>query len=316
MDTDRDARERRSKMRVQEVAGDVESFGTLRRQVADLTMEFADFTVVVAIDRARNHEWFSPVVRYKYTRFFSHWAVLAISRLADSTRKVTSIPALLKTLYSLREEGELRRDRWVARIVGDPYWRKTAEAERRKLHKQLASGGGPTWSAIGTGEHGERLSEIWNELTGRERGANGRRDEMEEWILESARRPLEGRHVKTVLQWRHKNIAHQAMDHTRAGSAGFDVYPFLPLARAYWAVVNSAHRTLLLAEGVGLHELVPVPQFNVTERISGGILDSDRSEDIEERLQKHTLTWERRLRESETQWYEGLRVSRRSSFAN
>ena len=316
MDTDRDARERRLKDRVREIAGDAESLGTLRQQVSDLTMELADFAVVIAIDRASNGEWFSPAVRQKYARFFSNWAVLAISRLADLTSGVASVPALLKTLYSLREEGELRRDRWVARAVEDPDWRKTADVERRKIDEQLASGGGPAWFATGPGERGERLSEIWNDLTGRDKGADGRRDEMEEWILDSARRPIEGWHVKTVLQWRHKNIAHQDLDHTRAGSAGFDVYPFLPLARACWAVVNSAHRALLLAEGEGLHGLVPVPRFNITEGISGRILGSDRIEDIEERLRTHTLTLERWLRESETRWYEELRVFRRARVAN
>lgn len=311
MDTDRDARERRLNARVQELAGYVESPGTLRCQVADLTMEFVDFAVVIAIDRARNREWFSPVVRYKYLHFFSHWAVLAISRLADPTSGVTSIPALLRVLHSFRQEGELRRDRWVARVVEDPHWRKAATAERRKRHQQLlSSGGGPIWSKLGSGERGEQWSKIWNVLTGREKEANGREDEMEEWILDSARRPLDGWHVKTVLQWRHKNIAHQDIDRTRTGAAGFDVYPLLPLVRAYWAVVNAAHRTLLLADGEGLHNLVPVAQLNVTERISGDALDRDRIEGIEERLLKQTSRLECWLRESETRWCDELKVSR------
>ena len=204
----------------------------------------------------------------------------------------------------------MRRDRWVARAVEDPHWRKAAQAERRATHEQLASGTGPQWSTIGPGERGERLSETWNNLTGRDRGADGHQDEMEEWILDSTGKPLEGWHVKTVLQWRHKNIAHQDIDRTRAGSAGFDVYPILPLVRAYWAVVNAAHRALLFAEGAGLYDLMPVAQFNVTERISGGALDPDRIQDIEERLAKHTSKLECWLRASETSWYDELKLSR------
>lgn len=114
-----------------------------------------------------------------------------------------------------------------------------------------------------------------------------------------------------MLQWRHKNI-----EHTRAGSAGFDVYPILPLVRACLAVVNAAHRTLVLAEDARPHGLVLAPQFNVTERISGGVLDADRIEEIEEQLQKHTLKWERWPCESEKHWYEELKICRLGCFAN
>ena len=311
MDTDRDTREQRLKDRVQELAGDVESPGTLRYQVAELTQELLDFAVVIAVDGARNPEWFSPVVRYKYAHFFSHWAVLAISRLADPTSGVTSIPTLLRVLHSFRQEGELQRDRWVARVVEDPQWRKAAEAEKRERHEQLVSaGGGPVWFKPGPGELGERSSKLWNTLTGREDETDDRQDDMEQWILDSARRPLEGCHVKTVLKWRHQHIAHQDTGRTRDGAAGFDVYPMLSLVRAYWAVVNAAHRTLLLADGGGLHNLVPIAQFNVTERISGGALRPDAIKEIEEGLLQQTSQLECWLREAETRWCNELKLFR------
>ena len=298
--------------RIQELIGDVESLGTLRRQAADLSAEFGDYGVVIAIDQATNCEWMPGAVRYKYAHFFTHWAVLAIMKLADSHRNSTSIPVLLNRLRGMRDQGEMRRDRWVERIARISRWREARDAEEKeRLQRLIATGGGPLWSRFGPGEEAARLSEAWNLLTGRERGSDSRDDDVEDWIFESSVGSLKRPQVKAVRAWRDTAVAHQDMRQTRAGSAGYDVFPIWTLIRSYWAVMTALHRVLLLAEGLGLHGLLPTAQFSVTEQLSGGALDPATVEAIDERLARHSAQWDHVLRQTEQRWYQELNETRR-----
>ena len=301
--------ELRSKIR--ELVGDVQSIGTLRRQAADLGTQFGDYGVVMAIDKASDGEWMPLAVRYKYAHFFTHWAILATTRLADHSRQSTSIPALVNRLRSLRQEGEMRRDRWIERIVGITQWRKAQEAEKQEsIERLIAKCGGPIWVQCGPGEKAARLSEIWNNLTGHERERDGPNDEMDDWILDSAVQPLESPEVQVLRTWRDKNLAHQDMSQTQVGSAGYDVYPMRPLVRAYWVVMKAAHRALLLAEGTGLHGLYPIPGSSVTLELSGGKVDVRQTEIIDERLLVHSTKWDCLLKQAEQRWYRELKALR------
>ena len=312
MDEEYKQRQDELRARIQELIGNVESLGTLRRQAADLSAELGDYGVVIAIDQAKNCEWMPGAVRYKYAHFFTHWAVLAITKLVDSHRDTTSIPVLLNRLRGLRDQGEMRRDRWVERIARISCWRETRDAEEEeRLQQLIATRGGPTWSRIGPGEEAARLSEAWNLLTGRDRGSDGREDDVEDWIFESSVRSLKRPQVKAVRAWRDTAVAHQDMRQTRAGSAGYDVFPIWTLVRAYWAVMAALHRVLLLAEGTGLHGLFPTAQFSVTKELSGGVLDPATADAIDERLVLHSVRWDRLLRQSEQRWYLELNETRR-----
>ena len=312
MDRKTKARHEAVRSRIREVAGDVQSLGTLRRQVADLSVEFGDYGVVVAIDHTTNGQWMPAAMRYKHTQFFTHWAVLAITRLADPHGDSTSIPILVRRLRSLRKEGEMRRDRWVERIAEITGWRAARDAEERERFEQwMAAGGGPMWSCIGPGEQAARLSEVWNLLTGRERESDGRGDDVEDWILQSAIRPLEHPVFRAIREWRNTVVAHQDMRQTRAGDAGYDVFPIRLLVRAYWAVMKAAQRVLLLADGGGLHGLFPTPQFSVAQALSGGRLDPRETDLIDERLLAHSQRWDGLLRQAEQRWYRDLREARR-----
>ena len=312
MDREPNARQDELRLRIRELVGDVESLGTLRRQATDLSTEFGDYGVMVAIDHATNGEWLPPAVSYKYAHFFTHWAVLAITRLADPHRHSTSIPVLRNRLHGLREQGEMRRDRWIERIVGIAQWRGARDdEEQERFERLIVIGGGPIWSRIGPGEQAAQLNEVWNLVTGREQGSDGRGDEMEEWILESAVRPLEYPEVRAVREWRNTTVAHQDVKQTRAGTAGYDVFPIWSLVRAYWAVMKAAQRVLLLADGAGLHDLYPTPQFSVAQELSGGRLDTSETETVDERLLAHSLKWERLLRQAEQRWYRELSETRR-----
>ena len=206
----------------------------------------------------------------------------------------------------------MRRDRWVERIAGISRRREARDAEEtERLQRLIATGGGPLWSRIGPGEEAARLSETWNLLTGRERGSDGRGDDIEDWIFESSVRSLDRAQVKAVREWRDTTFAHQDMRQTRAGSAGYDVFPIWPLVRAFWAVMTALHRVLLLAEGTGLHGLVPTPQFSVVEELSGGALDHATVRAIDERLALHSVKWEHLLRQTEQRWYRKLSDTRR-----
>ena len=299
--------------RIRQLTGDVGSPGTLRRQIADLSTEFCDYGVVIAIDQATNGEWMPPAVRYKYAHFFTHWTILATMRLADPHRDGTSIPVLVKRLRSLRQQGEMSRDRWIERLVGVTQWRKAREAEEQeRLERLMANPGRTIWSPIGSGAKAARLNEVWNLLTGREKGTDGHDDVMEEWILDSAECPLKSPQVRAVQEWRDTTVAHQDMRQTRVGSTGYDVFPMRPLVRAYWAVLKAAHRVLLLAEGVGLHGLLPTPQFSVANELSGGKLAPRQTKIIDDRLMAHSLKWERLLQQTEQRWYDKLNQSRRT----
>jgi len=299
--------------RVRELVGDVATPGSLRRQAADLSVEMGDHGVLIAMDRATDGAWMPPAVRYKYQHFFTHWAVLAIMRLCDRDRHSTSVPALCSLLHTLRQEDGMTRDSWIEAMGGIREWRQAKEAEERDgLERHIAQGGGPVWVDPGPGD-GERsalLSEVWNRLTGRERGDDGGDENMEERILDSAERPLSHPSVGAIRDWRNKYVAHQDARRMRAGLTGFEVFPLLPLVRAYWAVMQAAHRVLLLAEGSGLHNLYPVPQFSVAEGLSAGRLDRDQRDNIEEDLMAHSARWERLLRDSEEGWYRELKALR------
>ena len=69
--------------RIQQIIGDVETLRTLRRRAADLSPEFGDYGVVIAIDQSMSGEWMPGAVKYKDAHFFTHWAVLTIMKLAD-----------------------------------------------------------------------------------------------------------------------------------------------------------------------------------------------------------------------------------------
>ena len=299
--------------RIQQIIGDVETLGTLRRQAADLSAELGDYGVVIAIDQSMSGEWIPGAVKYKYAHFFTHWAVLAIMKLADPHRDSTSIPILLKRACAVcATQGEMRRDRWVERIAGISRWREARDAEEKeRLQRLIATGGGPIWSQIGPGEEAARLNEAWNLLTGRERGSDSPDDDVEDWIFESSVRSLTRSQVQAVREWRDTAVAHQDIRRTRTGSAGYDVFPIWTLIRSYWAVITALHRVLLLAEGSGLHGLLPTAQFSVAEELSGGVLEPSTVEAIDERLALHSVKWERLLRQSEQRWYLELNETRR-----
>ena len=306
------ARKDEVRPRIRELVGDVGSPGTLRRQAADLSTEMGDHGVVMAIDRATDGEWMPAAVRYKYQHFFTHWTVLAITKFADRNPASTSIPALIDLLRRLQREGGMARDRWIEGMGGARQWRQAREAEEReRLERLLAEGGRPGWVEIGLGEKSARLSELWNRLTGREAGDDGGDDGMEEWILDSAARPLAGPSITVLRTWRNKIVAHQDLRHIRMGLAGYEVFPIAHLIRAYWAVMKAAHRALLLADGSGLHGLYPTPQFSIAHELSGGKLDRRHVVSIEERLMARAQRWERLLQQSEELWHLELSEWRR-----
>ena len=297
--------------RIRDLVGDVGTPGTLRRQAADLSTEMGDHGVVMAIDRATDGVWMPLAVRYKYQHFFTHWAVLAITRLGDRDPDSMSIPALTCLLRSLRREGGMARDSWIEGMGGIREWRQAKEAEERERFERLiAEGGEPAWVGIGPGGKSARLNDLWNRLTGRERGDDGGDDDMEDWILDSAERPLAHPSVAVIRKWRNKYVAHQDMRQMRMGLAGYEVFPIKPLVRAYWVVMMAAHRVLLLADGSGLHGLYPTPQFSIAKELSGGRLDRGQTDVIEEHLMAHSQKWERLLRQSEDGWYRELYESR------
>ena len=297
--------------RIRELVGDVETPGTLRRQAADLSADMGDHGVLMAIDRATDGAWMPPTVRYKYQHFFTHWAVLAIMRLGDRDRDSTSIPALTSLLRTLHQEGGMTRDSWIEAMGGIREWRQAKEAEEReRFERYFAQGGGAAWVDIGPGGKSALLNDIWNRLTGRERGDDGGDEDMEDWILDSAERPLAHPSVKAIRKWRNKYVAHQDARRMRRGMAGYEVFPMKPLVRAYWAVMMAAHRVLLLADGSGLHGLYPMPQFSIAKELSGGRLDRCQTDIIEERLMAHSQRWERLLQQSEEGWYRELKALR------
>ena len=299
------------RVRIRELVGDVETPGTLRRQAADLGAEMGDHGVLMAIDGATDGAWMPPAVRYKYQHFFTHWAVLAITRLADRNPGTMSIPALASLLRTLRQEGGMTRDSWIEAMGGIREWRQAKAAEEQeRLERFVAHGGGTGWVATGLGEKSARLNDVWNRLTGRERGDDGGDEDMEDWILESAERPLAHPSVEAIREWRNKYVAHQDARRMRAGLAGYEVFPLRPLVRAYWAVMMAAHRVLLLADGSGVHGLYPTPQFSIAEELSGGKLDRGQTGVIEDRLMAHSHEWEKLLRQSENGWYRDLNGSR------
>ena len=297
--------------RIRELVGDVKTPGTLRRQAADLSAEMGDHGVLMGIDRATDGTWLPPAIRYKYQHFFTHWAVLAIMRLCDRDRNSTSIPALTSRLRTLHQEGGMTRDSWIEAMGGIREWRQAKEAEEAEhLERWIAEGGGPAWVKIGPGEESARLNEVWNRLTGRERGHDGGDEDMEDRILVSAVRPLAHPSVTEIRTWRNKHVAHQDARWMRRGLAGYEVFPMKPLVRAYWAVMMAAHRVLLLSDGSGLHGLYPTPQFSIAKELSGERLHRCQKDAIEERLMDHSQRWERLLQQSEEGWYRELNTLR------
>ena len=232
-------------------------------------------------------------------------------RLGDRDPDSMSIPALSSLLRTLRREGGMTRDSWIEAMGGIREWRQAKEAEEReRLERMIAQGGGPAWVDIGPGEQSARLNDVWNRLTGRERGDDGGGEDMEERILDSAERPLEHPSVTAIRDWRNKYVAHQDARRMRRGLAGYEVFPVMPLVRAYWAVMMAAHRVLLLAAGSGLHGLYPTPQFSIAKELSAGRLDRCQRDIIEERLMAHSQRWQRLLQESEEGWYRELNALR------
>ncbi len=299
------------KAKIAAFAGDEQSPGTLRRQALDLSREFGDYGLAVGIGQVADGSFIPDAIGYKYQQFFTHWAVSALTRLADSNPKSTCIQQFLKCLRGLREQGEMRRDRWVERIAGVSGWREARDIEKRKSEKRLAAaGGGSIWSPIGPGETAAMLNEIYNRLTGRKKGSDDPKDDMEDWIFDSCKQPLDHPSMKAVRAWRNKTVAHQDLSRTRNGVAAYDVFPHQTLIRAYWAVMKSTHRALLLAEEPGLPNLYPTPQFDIVGELSGGCLDSVETNALNERLHSHSIRWDCLLQQSEHQWYRQLRKLR------
>ena len=297
---------------MQQITGDVEALGTLRHQAADLSAELGDYSVMIAIEQSTSGQWMPDTFKYKYAQFFTHWSVMAIMKLADPHRNSTSIPVLLNRLRGMRDQGEMRRDRWVERIAGISRWREARDAEEKeRLQRLIAAGGGPVWSRKGPGAEAARLNEAWKLLTGREQGSDRRDDDVEDWIFESSVRSLKRPQIREVREWRDTAVAHQDIRKTRTGSADYDIFPICTLVRSYWAVMTALHRVLLLAEGSGLHGLLPTAQFSVAEELSGGALEPATIEAIDERLALHSAKWERLLRKSEQRWYLELNETRR-----
>lgn len=298
--------------RIRGLAGDVETPGTLRWQAADLSTELGDHGVVIAIDRATAGAWMPLAVRYKYQHFFTHWAVLAITRLSDRNSDSISIPALTSRLRNLHREGGMARDSWIEAMGGIREWRQAKEAEdRERFQRPIARGGGLAWTEIGPGEKSAKLNNAWNRLTGREQGDEGRDDDMEDWVLDSAERPLTHPSVSAIKEWRDRYVAHQDRRQMRLELAGYEIFPIKPLVRAYWAVMRAAHRVLLLASGSGLHGLYPTPQFSLAEELSGEGLDREQTDVIDELLMAHSQKWNSLLRQSEDAWYRELTDLRR-----
>ena len=301
--------------KIRELVGDVGTPGTLRRQAADLSTEMGDHGVLMAIDRATEGAWMPPAVRYKYQHFFTHWAVLAIMRLGDRDRESLSIPALTCLLRTLHQEGGMTRDSWIEGMGGIREWRQAKEIEERERFERLsAQGGGPAWVDIGPGGKSAALNEVWNRLTGRDRGNDGGDEDMEDYVLDRAVRSLDHPSVKKVRTWRNKYVAHRDARRMRSGLAGYEVFPIKPVVRAYWAVMMAAHRVLLLADASGLHGLYPMPQFSIAKAMSGGRLDRDQTDIVEERLMAHSLRWERLLQRSEEGWYRELKALREAGW--
>ena len=110
---------------------------------------------------------------------------------------------------------------------------------------------------IGPGEQSARLNDVWNRLTGRERGDDGGDEDMEERILDSAERPLEHPSVTAIRDWRNKYVAHQDARRMRRGLAGYEVFPVMPLVRAYWAVMMAGASRASSCGRLGAARAVP-----------------------------------------------------------
>ncbi len=299
------------KEKIAAFSGDEKSPGTLRRQALDLSIEFGDYGLAVGIGRVADGSFMPAAVGYKYQKFFTHWAVSALTRLADSHRDSAGITPFLNTLRGLRDQGEMRRDRWIERIVGVSRWRRVRDIEERESEERLTAGGGwPIWTSIGPGERAAMQNETYNRLTGRERGSDGPKDDMEDWVFDSCEQPLKHPSMKKVREWRNTTISHQDLKQTRLGVAAYDVFPHQPLVRAYWAVMKSTHRVLLLAEGSGLLNLYPTPQFDIMEELSGGDLEAIHASALNECLHRHSVRWDSLLQKSERQWCRKLREHR------
>ena len=299
--------------RIQEIIGDLETPGTLRYQAADLSEGFGEFGVVIAIDKAKNCEWMPNTLRYKFALYFTHWAVMAITRLSDNHSNSISIPALRKLSQNLRDQGGMKRDPWIERIVEISHWRERRDIERQERFERLImSQGKPQWSEVGLGEKADRLNYTWNRVTGREHGSDGCRDDMEDWIFDSAIRPLNCPQVKAVRKWRNKSVAHQDINQLCSGSTVYDVFPILTIIRAYWAVMVTLHRVLLLTTGTGLYGLYPKTQFSVTKILSGETLDCTKVEFIDDQLTRHSVKWDCLLHITEQRWYKELIEIRRN----
>ena len=137
---------------IEEIAGDVESLGSLRRQEVELSSQLGDYGVVMAIDHATDGKWIPPMMRFKFAQYFTSWVILAITRLADPSPQSTSIPVLLKRLRRLKRSGEMRRDRWVERIAEISDWRSARDAEQRGRYERALEQGGPMWFEEGPGD--------------------------------------------------------------------------------------------------------------------------------------------------------------------
>lgn len=288
--------------------------GTLKSQVYEISEELGDMEVCVEIANVAGEDWIPNPVGYKYRKFFTHWVVLALSKLIDSSDQSISITRLFKILNYLHQEGELNRDMWIERVgkieVDD--WRAVYKLEKQEHFEEWRSkGGGAINVQVGPGHYAKNLNQIWNKLTGRAAEVDGAKDSMEQWVLDTALHPIKCCHaVKQLKEWRDKFVAHQDKKKVEKGILGYDAYPMKTLTQAYSSIIKAAHRTILLAEGSGLQCLNPISTFNVPEALSGGILNENKNKEIELKISKRYVYWQQFMRNSEEAWYKELRALR------
>ena len=95
---------------------------------------------------------------------------------------------------------------------------------------------------------------------------------MEDWILESAERPLDHPSVEAIRKWRKQVRGPPGRPPDTHGVGRFTkCFPMKPLVRAYWAVMMAgASRTSSRRTSQGLHGLYPTPQFSIAKELSDG----------------------------------------------
>lgn len=297
--------------RISKIVGNETKHGSLRSQVYEITKELGHFGGITVI---KKKSFPNPVGNMK-RKFFTPWAVMALSRLIDSSNQCKSILGLLKLLNSIREEGELERDRWIERVgkieVDD--WRAVKEKEfEYELDILRSKNGVPAWFPLGPGVHAGRLNIVWNKLTGREEHADGSKDEMDQWVLDSALQPINCcSAVKLVQKLRNEFVEHQDKKKMEMDIMHYDSYLMETLIQAYSSIITASHRTILLAEGFGLQNLNSISTFSVSEALSAGDQNENQINESDLLKSVNYINWQQFLWRSEETWYKELRALRK-----